>query len=239
VYQTKKTPTPEKKIKGVNNAPNNEILTYDQSYWTKRLKQPTSSTLNVRIIITGLSLQRYDTGSDGKVKFENTNLKALSKSISKIVNTLLQDEKALVGIATDPEELQPEVDGLLLRFGHRSWGRDQWQRLPMDEHDKYDPDDLVYAKPGDMKKISHFLRLWILVRAFDLLAYGNEDNDSTLEISDRKEKVRPNELDETLLPTEAYHAEDEEEEVVLDNFCTTPSTPEAHQGLDEEGRGRA
>jgi hypothetical protein len=231
IYLKYKPFTPKKKTKRVVHAPDEELPTYDRAYWTQRLKGSTSSDLNVRTIVISLNLQRYDTGSDSKVKSENTDLKALSKGISKIANTLPQDEKALINIATDPEELQPDVDGLLLHFGHKIWGQDQWQRLPMHEDDEYDPDDLVYAKPGDMKKISHFLRLWILVQAFDSLAHGNQEDDS---MAEEEEEVGLDELDATLLPSEAYHAKGEEEEALIGDSDKTPSTPKAHQGLDEE-----
>jgi hypothetical protein len=160
--------------------------------------------LSIRTIVKSLNLQRYDTGSHGNVSFKNKNVKALNKCISDIADTITQDEGSLIDMAATPERLQPEVDGLILLFGLKIWGRDKWQRLPMheDEDDGYDPEDLVYAKPQDRIKIRHYLRLWIVVRAFNSFVYRKYN---------RVDGTNPS-------APQAEHVTGQEEEVVLDDF---------------------
>jgi hypothetical protein len=212
IYQKYKTPTQKKSKELVDDVTEDEIKTYDRAYWESRLKNPYSSELNIRSIVNSLNLQRYDKDSDDNVKFENTNLQALDKRISDIANALPRDEESLIGIGTDPEKLQPEVDGLLLRFGNKIWGGDRWQRLPIHEGDEYDPSDLVYSKPKDCEKLRHFLRLWIVIRAVDSFkwrkyvqrAFGQEDGEKAGPDEPSKSKTR--------------HSLEEEEEVVLDDY---------------------
>jgi hypothetical protein len=212
IYQKYKTPTQKKSKELVDDVTEDEIKTYDRAYWESRLKNPYSSELNIRSIVNSLNLQRYDKDSDDNVKFENTNLQALDKRISDIANALPRDEESLIGIGTDPEKLQPEVDGLLLRFGNKIWGGDRWQRLPIHEGDEYDPGDLVYSKPKDCEKLRHFLRLWIVIRAVDSFkwrkyvqhAFGQEDGEKAGPDEPSKSKTR--------------HSLEEEEEVVLDDY---------------------
>jgi hypothetical protein len=220
IYQKYKTPT-QKKSKGfVEETSDDEIKTYDRAYWTQRLKALTPSALNIRTIVNGLHLQRFNTSSDNRnVTFDNANVKALEQHISDIADSLPHDEESLIGFGTEPEKLRSEVDGLLLRFGHKIWGRDRWQRLPMHEGDEYDSNDLVYAKPRDCDKIRHFLRLWIVVRAVDAFVHRKYDrNDySTAEVSD-KEKVDSDRLDAISSTSEVPKGLDEEEEAVLDDY---------------------
>jgi hypothetical protein len=220
IYQKYKTQTQKKSKEVVDDVLGDEIKTYDRAYWTQRLKALTPSALNVRTIINSLNLQRYDTSPDSQnVTFDNVNLKALEQHISGIANTLPQDEESLIDVSSKPEKLRSEVDGLLLRFGHKIWGRDRWQRLPMHEGDEYDSDDLVYAKPRDCDKIRHFLRLWIVVRAVDAFVRRKYDeNDySTAEVSNEDE-VASGQFGATSSTFQVPKGLDEEEEVVLDDY---------------------
>jgi hypothetical protein len=220
IYQKYKTPT-QKKSKGfVEEASDDEIKTYDRAYWTQRLKALTPSALNVRTIVNSLNLQRYDTSRDSQnVTFDNANLKALEQHISIIADSLPHDEESLIGFGSEPGKLRSETDGLLLRFGHKIWGRDRWQRLPMHEGDEYDSDDLVYAKPKDCDKIRHFLRLWIVVRAVDAFVQRKyEENDySTAEVSNEEEGAS-GQFGATSSTFQVPNGLDEEEEVVLDDY---------------------
>jgi hypothetical protein len=220
IYQKYKTPTAKKSKEVVEEASEDEIKTYDRAYWTQRLKAFTPSALNIRTIINSLNLQRYDTSPDSQnVTFDNANLKALEQHISVIADSLPHDEESLIGFGSEPGKLRSEADGLLLRFGHKIWGRDRWQRLPMHEGDEYYSDDLVYAKPKDCDKIRHFLRLWIVVRAVDAFLHRKyEGNDySTAEVSN-EEEVASGQFGATSSTLQVPNGLDEEEEVVLNGY---------------------
>jgi hypothetical protein len=220
IYQKYKTSTQKKSKEVVGEVSKGEIKTYDRAYWTQRLKALTPSALNIRTIVNGLHLQRFNTSSDSRnVTFDNANVKALEQHISDIADSLPHDEESLIDFGSEPGKLRSEADGLLLRFGHKIWSRDRWQRLPMYEGDEYDSDDLVYAKPKDCDKIRHFLRLWIVVRAVDAFVHRKYDgNDSsTAEVSD-KEKVDSDRLDAISSTSEVLKGLNEEEEVVLDDY---------------------
>jgi hypothetical protein len=220
IYQKYKTQTQKKSKEVVDDGLEDEIKTYDRAYWTQRLKALTPSNLTTRTIVTGLHLQRFNTSSDSRnVTFDNANVKALEQHISIIADSLPHDEESLIGFGSEPGKLRSEVDGLLLRFGHKIWGRDRWQRLPLHEGDEHDSDDLVYAKPRDCDSIRHFLRLWIVVRAVDAFVHRKYDrNDySTAEVSD-KEKVESGQFGATSSTFQVPNGLDEEEEVVLDDY---------------------
>jgi hypothetical protein len=148
-----------------------DATAYDRTYSTQRLQVPTSSSLDLNIctIIKSLNLQRYDTGSDGNVCFENANIKALDNCISNIVDTLPRDRNELIDMAASPKKLQSQVDGLAMMFGQKIWGGDKGQQLPVHDDDKFGPDDLMYADSQDRTTIRHYLRLWIIIRAFNSL----------------------------------------------------------------------
>jgi hypothetical protein len=173
IYQKNKTAvtlhTGSKGPKDSDQTLAHDTTTYDCAFWTQRLQISTyiPSDLNIGTIVKSLKLQRYDTGSHGNVSFKNANIKALDNCISNIADTLPRDRNELINMAASPEKLQSDVEGLSLLFGQKIWGRDKQQQLPVHGDDKIEPDDLVYAKSQDRTKIRHYLRLWIIIRAFD------------------------------------------------------------------------
>ncbi|KAF2133496.1 hypothetical protein P153DRAFT_393315 [Dothidotthia symphoricarpi CBS 119687] len=175
-------------------APN--LPTYNRVFWTRRISNP--GPLKVGMMLRGLGLRQSDgrISDHGKPKFDNQTVKLLADAVAKTVGILPTIASDLVNTAIHDVDLDGDVSDLLNKFGAKIWGAGKdrsWLFKATDGVENY-PRDLTYENQADRAVLRYYLRLWILIKAFNCLRNKSYARNNATTIEDG---IAPSDVDDT------------------------------------------
>jgi hypothetical protein len=117
---------------GSNTAPSvlewpDAILTH--AFWDQRLRNLRVHGLSLTAVVNCLGLEPSNKNGRGKLRFADMQVQALNKAIMSITHRLPKSTNSLLDVASEPEKLREEVEGLVEEF-REIWedGRDRGLR---------------------------------------------------------------------------------------------------------------
>ncbi|KAF2633716.1 hypothetical protein BU25DRAFT_405586 [Macroventuria anomochaeta] len=144
--------------------------TRDRAFWRRFSYTPV--LLKISTILRGLGLRQINNGP-GRILFQYNNVSQLADAVAEVVKRLPTTLEELLDAATDYAyaPLQEEIAHLLGRFGDEIWGAGKeraWLLQASEGKIEYQK-DLVFEHAADQAVLMYYLRLWILVKAFNSL----------------------------------------------------------------------
>jgi hypothetical protein len=105
---------------GSNTAPSvlewpDAILTH--AFWDQRLRNLRVHGLSLTAVVNCLGLKPSNKNGRGKLGFADVHVQALNEAITSITNRLPKSSNSLLDVASEPEKLREEVEGLMEEFG--------------------------------------------------------------------------------------------------------------------------
>ncbi|KAF3002039.1 hypothetical protein E8E13_008845 [Curvularia kusanoi] len=163
-HSGKKATLPSNKAETLTNS--RSLPAYDREFWRKFSYTPIA--LKISTVLRRLGLRQLNSGP-GKIVFYHNNVIQLSDAISDLAKSLPTTLEELLDVAVEEMPLRQEVANILNRHGDSIWGsgKERPWLLKACEGDVEYQKDLDFDSKTDDDVIRHYLRLWILIKAFN------------------------------------------------------------------------